>query len=404
MRRRREVSLGLVSLMLGGAGACRSPGALEPQGPGIQQDRPRTLVPPPGETPVVNGVSPPVATPSPRPLAVLVDRGADGPGADTPEVPGTYTVSLMDSSGTVVARVAATEPTPIRLTGAIAIPLPCVSVSLSRLYYLDGDTSVRVLVPYGGATGEVTTVPGGARAHVAIAVSPDDRRIAVGVLDYGTEPASARLYAEDLRGGNRMELFASDRRYVWPVAWLQDAIVLATADSPGIQQVPLNPYAAITGYQVVDAASGEVRAEVCPHGRPLGPAVGAGTVCLVQDEPGAVLAAGWSAQVRPFLEPGRVAVGALSPDGTTIAAAPWEARAQRRNSRVVLLRSGGSQEEAPAAGWPRGWIDDTHLVLADVFGDRAPLSVLDVAAGTLTPVEATGAFAGTLPPTLARAG
>lgn len=93
-----------------------------------------------------------------------------------------------------------------------------VSISNSRVYYLDGNADVRSLGP-DGSTALATHLPGSASVSVGFAISPDDRRIAVSVIEYTDSfqaPVKLRMYVEDLVGGrqSRRSLFLDIRNRV----------------------------------------------------------------------------------------------------------------------------------------------------------------------------------------------
>ena len=72
--------------------------------------------------------------------------------------------------------------------GAAALVPPPVSMSNTRVYYMDAQGVVRYLAPNGDA-GRATTVPIGPARRAMFAVSPDDQRIAVivAVSGYGRQ-------------------------------------------------------------------------------------------------------------------------------------------------------------------------------------------------------------------------
>ncbi len=199
-----------------------------------------------------------------------------------------YDLALVAADGTVAAKVHAAARSFIHSPGngpggAAAYDLPEVSASSTRVYYLDGDRDVRYLGP-NGSGGLATRLPGTNTAHAAFAVTPDDRHIAVSVLDYASSPPTVRLYVEDLAGGNHVELFSSRSSYVWPVGWHQGKLVLAATSFPPFTQQGItgNPYSA-PEYHVVDPADATRLATL---GRdfgtgcqPFGPLTAAGTAC-----------------------------------------------------------------------------------------------------------------------------
>ena len=344
---------------------------------------------------------------APQPLAVLVGALPLGHAAGPPR----YVVALVNGAGRVVARVTASLPpmlsvaSPGGVGGALATPLPPVTISGSRVYYLDGAALVRSLTPSGGVAA-VTHVPGGTTAHVAIAVTPDDRRIAVGVVSYsvfslnGTPtgndmmPATTRIYLQDLRGGGGAPIFSLASRTVaeWPVGWVAGHVVVAVS-APGTQQGSSNPYNAFNGYHIASATTGQRLATLCasaptPPGTSAPTAVGAlvpgGTLCL---RGGRWYLDTWDGRARllPGFAPTPYSAAALAPDGSALA---WDS-----DGRVTIQRVGGQPMTTGVAGTPLGWIDRSHLVVAVGGSSSDTVAVLDTRAGAL---RRTGVAASTL--------
>ncbi len=323
------------------------------------------------------------------PLAVVVHA----PAQDLGHRP--YTVALVAASGQTIASAVATSRSRIDGPDVTSLPLPVTSASRTRLYYLDGDTRVRVLLPT-GATGLVTRLPGGPRAHVAFAVSPDDRRIAVSVLDYGrtsASPVRMRLYVEDLASGaHHHELFTSTWVFEWPIGWRAGALVLATDEVAYTQNTTVNPYTAWDGYHVVDAGTARRLMTLCAgHGdAAAGPLVAAGTLCIRADS---YDAESWGGpRLFSVRVPYTTGTGALSPDGTRIATTDAD-------RRILFLRHAGRPLPTSTRGYAQGWLDATHLVVGSNFDLAGPsaLRVLDLRTGANTLLAASGVFVGTLP-------
>ncbi len=340
--------------------------------------------------PVMHGPVGPGPTALTTPLAIVIH---DAP-QDLRQHP--YTVSLVAASGQTIASATATGRSRIDGPDVMSLPLPVTSSSRTRLYYLDGDAQVRFLTPT-GATGFVTRLPGGPRAHVAFAVSPDDRRIAVSVLDYGltsASPVRMRLYVEDLAGGAHYRaLFASTRVFEWPIGWRGVALVLALSSAAYTQNTTANPYSAWDGYHVVDGGTARRLMTLCAgHGdaSASGPLVAAGTLCIRADS---YDAESWEG-LRFFSVRGPYATGtgALSPDGTRIAATDAD-------RRIILLRRAGQPMVTSARGYAQGWLDAAHLVVGSNLDLSGPsvLRLLDVRTGANTPLGTSGVFVGTLP-------
>src|SRR5881396_144577 len=162
-----------------------------------------------GSTDAASPIPHPTAQPA---YAVLLDLFA---------TPGSYNIALADASGRVVARATAAQRTGIN----DAIELPYVSASKSHVYYLDGDRTVRSL-NVDGTTGIAATISGGLSVHATFAVTPDDTRIAVGLLDYSANPVRLTVYVEDLGGAHHQVIFTSTNHYVWPVGWHAGQVVV----------------------------------------------------------------------------------------------------------------------------------------------------------------------------------
>src|SRR5439155_22935480 len=90
-------------------------------------------------------------------------------------------------------------PAGVSCANAPGAPVPePVSTSNSRAYFMDAPGLVRFIAPNGDA-GSATTVPAGTASRPSIfAVSPDDQRVAVVVVDYNASGARTKLYVEDL--------------------------------------------------------------------------------------------------------------------------------------------------------------------------------------------------------------
>ncbi len=330
----------------------------------------------PSASPSPTGGASPSATPKSAalPLGIVVkDFIIDG-GA-------TYTISLVSVDG----RVAVTATGRKRSQPAgILVQMPSISASNSRVYYLDGDSSVMFLRP-DGTTGAATTISVDSNSAAVFAVSPDDSRIAVAVITY-PYPAKTRLYVEDLTGGgHHLDLFSSGSVLEWPVGWHEGHLVIAV----GMNTPPQNAWDgfiyALSGYHVADASTGTRLATICDGSIASDPPVPAGTVCgsfpnyVVSD---------WSGATRPAPADDGCVGGALSPDGLMIADC-------QGNPRIVtLVVRDGTRIATQYSGAPVGWIDNTHLVLR---ADNSDLSVVDARAFTTTPIQAQGFFAGTIP-------
>jgi hypothetical protein len=163
-------------------------------------------------------------------------------------------------------------------TGALAA-LPYVSLSKTTIYFLDGDSTLRAMARDGSVT-KVGSLPGSTYVRVAFAVSPDDKRMAVAVIDYSKAPVSDSLYVDDLQGGARVDLLAVTKPpYYWPVGWHGGMIVLASGPAYG-GWPDANQYGA-SGYSLIDPTPGAQPAAVGPGDCiPTGSLTTAGTACI----------------------------------------------------------------------------------------------------------------------------
>ena len=378
-----------------------SPGGLQAG----QATAARTGSPASGASPSSAAVSPrgpvagqpsPVSSPSGgTSLAVLVD---------VLNLPDVYDIALVNTSGLVVAAVHPRQRTDI----GDAIALPYVSASNSRVYYLDGDSEVRYLKA-DNSTGVVTTVPGTSSVRATFAVSPDDKRIAVGLLDYSVRPVKLTIYVEDLGGANHHVIFTSTSHYVWPVAWHAGQLVVAYIGpnavplqsklqlygSGNLQLYPYgpSPYGGIN-FHVINPANA-VREAIISGGGASGLLSKAG-VAVVQGD-----ADDWRGQWINWNSPNDYgsysAAGSLSPDGQTIAACCDQ---PNRMGQVVLWFKGGTSNTLSLPGtstdWV-GWFDDHHIITGFYQRSDGVPDVYDIDTNQLITVSAHGIVAAMLP-------
>lgn len=288
-----------------------------------------------------------------------------------------------------------------RHTCSPLVPLPNVSASHSRLYFLDGDATLKYLKPT-GESGTVRDLNVGPNQEAVFAASPDDSRLAVVVLDHLQYPVTTRLYVEDLASGtNHLELF-SGTVLEWPVAWYRGNLLMAV----GINAPPQNcidsfSYASL-GYHVADPNTGNRIRSVCDGWTSYSPPVPAGTLCIngavpLGQAPSKVES--WDGATRILRNVGGCPQnGVLSPDGTWIASNEVSAAQNgcTGQASIYLLATDGRIVQTPAVGSAEGWIDSDHLVVGGE-GESAPASVFDVSAKTTKHVGVLGFFAGTLP-------
>jgi hypothetical protein len=306
-----------------------------------------------------------------------------------------YTVSIVATDGRVIAG----STVPKRTNG---VQIGNLSTSRTTLYYLDGDSDIRFLRP-DGEKGIATHITLAAKQVAAFAVSPDDRQIAVSVLDYTRYPVSTRLYVEDLiGGGNHVELFSSPTVLEWPAGWHNGSLVMAV----GLNAHPQNAYEGFLrghGYHVADAQSGNRLRSLCEAGDSYIPESPAGTVCNQYPRASVV---SWDGASRPLPQAGLCAVqGPLSPAGVVATRIVNNTDGTCGGGpNVFLIKQDGSPDSRSLAqnSEPEGWIDATHLVVRADNSPAAPdvqpaQSVVDTSTGAAAVIQATGFFAAALP-------
>lgn len=299
-----------------------------------------------------------------------------------------------------------------------AYNLPEVSISRTRVYYLNGETQIRSLLPDGEQL-NVMDVDAPANSQVVFSVSPDDSRIAIAAITLATTNVAPSfhdvMYVEDtVTAAHRVDIYTSTTQAEWPVAWRAGKLVVGVgpADIGSYE----TPYGAIA-YHVVDPGTGLRTAALdCVQGH-LSPAgiacisgfCTSGTTCGL----GTIGKQGYdgakTAFVLPAGTPPRILstfqkAGGLSPDGTRIAAqgAPTD---MSQTTGDTYLVSDGSSSLLTHAGGPLGWIDDTHLVLGNggqtfVIDTSNPSNVLTVVSATNIPNGLYATVAGVLPTNL----
>ncbi len=343
----------------------------------------------------------PTSSPSPSPSATVSAAAATTPYAvivhnfltDTGP---TYTIALAGADGRTAATATATKR-----SAASWSQVSSVSTSSTRVYYLDGNADVHFLQP-DGRTGLATrlTVPAGAAA--AFAVSPDDSRIAVSIMDINHYPATTSLFVEDLAGGgHRVDLLQPKTALEWPLGWHSGRLIVAF----GLNVHPQNYFDGFAwghGYEVIDPATGQSLADVCKGLDAYNPPVPAGVTCVSQPT-GEV--ASWTGTANP--EPvvsGCAQDGALSPDGSKIASrmVPINGGCGGASTISLVALDGGSTT-THASGNVEGWLDMDHVVVRSDEQIRtagSSVTMYDIAAGTSTPIQAPGFFGGTVPGSL----
>ena len=295
----------------------------------------------------------------------------------------TYSVSLVDNTGKVVASATPSSPAPVTCGGSAGAVLPQpVSTSNTRVYFLDQSGNVNFLSP-NGVTGVSTHVPTGASIRSMFTVSPDDQRIAVVESTYSASGATTVLYAEDLNGGNNhVKLFTQTGAYsLWPIGW-HGTNNLVVAKVPTCTQGGGPGCCGPQELHVVDPATAVRRftigSSTCV---PVGAATPAGALCETSSFTQVRVLSWTGAVVQTYPIQGPTPAY-LSPDGNRVALVVDNATTFAGAKQTLDMLA-------------CGWIDDTH-VLAGGDAQLQP-RIGDVATGNIVPVSAQGVCGGSIP-------
>jgi len=365
----RGLALVLFGLVLASACGPFGSGAGTPTPHAASSSRTSSSATPPSTAPSANPS--PVAVSSP--LGVLVSP-LSGPN---------YTVSLVGIDGRVVASAPATAPAAVSCANAAAAAAPMpISTSNSRVYFMDAQGVVRFLASNGDA-GRATTVPIGPTRRSSFAVSPDDQRIAVVVIDFNANGATTKLYVEDLNGGgHHLDTFTDSGAYtLWATGW-HGTNNLVVAKVPACAQGVGPLCCGSLEFHVVDPGTAVRRFTVGgPSCVIAGPPTAAGAVCETTTQ-ATVLT--WTGATVGSYEIAGQTPAYLSPDGQRVAIVSTS------DPTTSLFPN-----KATIAIVACGWIDSTHLFSG---GDtqRQP-RVADITTGKIVPIPAQGDCAGRIP-------
>jgi hypothetical protein len=287
----------------------------------------------------------------------------------------------------------------------IVAPSP-VSVSSDQVYFRDGDTKIRMVVPPASAV-DVTTVPGNATTISFFSVSPDDQRIAVLVEDVSSGTAiSERLYVEDLHGGsNHVDIYTDsvpkDKRgtTLWPMGWHNGALVLALVPVCTFEPAGLTP----TEWHVANAATAvrtaTIRANNCTLSFFPSPA---GVGCI--NAQGATTLYDWTGKstgvTGPATQSTSYTLTGVSPAGqSAFFSVAGGIGAPAPETQIQQL---GPGPYATVQGYSAClWIDEDHLLAPDAviqFPAETPGNLRVTATATALPQS--GACAGRFPGSL----
>ena len=351
---------------------------------------------------------------SPSPSAQSTAGSAASPSGSPSGGPLTGTYGIILSAGNLDlvkpdASVAATVPVASPSTQYCSpqhdglLAPPPVSASSDEVYFRDGDTKIRMVVPPGSAA-DVTTVPGGANVISFFSVSPDDQRIAVLVEDVSSGTAiNLRLYVEDLHGGgNHVDIYAvtvpKDKRgtTLWPLGWHQGALVLALMPACTFEPAGLTP----TEWHVSNATNATRLATIHSNSCTLSvwPSP-AGVACEQAQGPTTVY--DWTGKVLSGTGPPTPGAGfpqtGLSPAGRSIFFATGVGIGVTTPATQILQLGPGPFATVPGHT-ACSWIDEDHLLAPDaVIQFPAETPGNRQVNTTVTPLAASGVCAGRFP-------
>ena len=339
------------------------------------------------------------SSPEAAPYAVLVSGVQVG---NTP----TYTASIVSTNGQIVSYTTAANP---NSQSAPWQPLPLVSTSASRVYYLDGRNSVRFLKP-DGTTGLALQLPIQSDERGVFAVSADDSKIAVSVFNLRS---GMRLVVANMAASPAWhQVFATTAFSEWPVGWRGNELVLAIGYVSGGQQTCAICYLSPVGYHIADADTGSRSATVCTTTSsqaqlPSGPPSLAGVICETATKLGpngqwiesSLAIAHWDGSTVP-VRPASCVISsgplALSPDGQSFAGERDVANCVPGNT-IYVFDDGGRDHGTAAVTTSHPWvlwIDSGHFCYET---DNDQSNILDVAANKFSAVGATGLCLATIP-------
>ena len=317
------------------------------------------------------------------------------------------TLQLIKTDGSVAAEVPVAAASTQSCSGQqdrLVAPPP-VSASNDEVYFRDGDTRIRMVVPPGSAA-DVTSVPGGPNIISFFSVSPDDQQIAVFTENVSSGTGiDERLYVEDLHGGgHHVDIYTTqvpkDERgtTLWPMGWHGGALVLAvfracTSEASGLQPREWHVSNAVSGARVATISGTNCVLSTWPSAGGVG--------CM--DPQGVTTLYNWAGKVVSVTGPGIQGAGSttgLSPAGQSIFFSTGTSLGQSTPTTRIVQLGPGPYTTVPGHA-ACGWIDEDHLLAGDAviqFAAETPGN-LQVTA-TATPLEASGQCAGRFPGSL----
>jgi hypothetical protein len=331
-------------------------------------------------------------------LAVVIS----GLEADAPS----YVLSIVDPNGRVLATTTATNPDH---AAAPWQPLPLVSTSASRAYYLDGTSTVRFLRP-DGTGGVVTQLPNQAGERAVFAVSPDDSRIGVSVFNV---TSGMRLYTAALSSAPVWhQIFATTAFSEWPIGWRANQLVLGLGYVRGGQQECVECAWRPIGIHLADPDTGLPTGTLCDSltntASPSSAPTAAGVLCTMKTGPATIgpstatttAVVHWDGSAGTAIpsasELGVCPLqGALSPNGMLIATTRDISDCSTGPSVNLFDTAGHGRVTAGLGGYRQMlWIDDRTLCYST---DDDKSSILDISTGRVSAIGGPGLCLAVIP-------
>ncbi|MHB8685845.1 MAG: hypothetical protein ACYDB4_01485 [Candidatus Dormibacteraceae bacterium] len=287
-----------------------------------------------------------------------------------------------------------------------ALLAPPVSATSDQVYFRDGDTRIRMVIPP-ASSADVTTVPGGPTSVSFFSVSPDDQRIAVLVEDLsGANSISERLYVEDLRGGgHHADIYTTTATKgktgstLWPMGWHNGALVLAVMPACTFEPAGLTPSEWHVAGSSNAARLATIRAANCTLS--YWPST-SGVGCT--DSNGVTTIYDWTGKVLSVTGPGSTgsgySVSSVSPAGHSILFATGAGVGAPSPATGIVELGPGPYATVPGHA-ACAWIDEDHLLAPDavIQFPAETAGNLQVTAA-VTALSASGVCAGRFPGTL----
>lgn len=261
--------------------------------------------------------------------------------------------------------------------------VPTISTTRDAVYFLDGTSAIRKM-SVDGAVSDVTQIPVSPTQIMGFAVSADDTRIAVAVIDFGASPNTDTVFVETIDGRDKTDVFTSTGGvYYWPVGWHGGSVVLAKGGYEERNQygaVSLALLDPVQGAQPKPLGTGDCvpMGTLTPSGfacvvRPGTPCLGAsvGTTGSTTYYSSCLRRVDWSGKETTFLLTGGQGItdlvahhAALSPDGHVIAtdglfwvSEPSAAGYPQFQNGFTTSVPFNSMPAAPGIGW----VDPHHV-------------------------------------------